>query len=182
MINTNDFIPVIGYEREYLVSQNGEVYSIKSNKLLKPYTDKNGYQIVGLFHKGKQKKYKIHRIVAMAYLPNPNNYIQVNHKDENPANNCASNLEWCNCEYNINYGNRNNKVAISLKNNKEKYRRKIACFDKSMSLVKVYPSLRSVEEDGFNHGAVYSMCNGKNRYKSYKGFIWKYADEIEVSM
>ncbi len=176
MINIANFVPVIGYENLYLVSPNGEIFSIKSQKLLKPYTDKNGYQIVGLFHNGKQKKCKIHRIVAIAFLPNLNGLSQVNHKDENPANNCVDNLEWCDCNYNINYGNRNKKVSNSIKTNPDKNRRKIACYDLNMNLVKIYPSLRSVEEDGFNHGAVYSNCNNRNRRKSHKGFIWKYAD------
>ena len=50
-------------------------------------------------------------MVAQAFLENPNNFEQVNHKDENPSNNCVDNLEWCSVSYNINYGNRNKKVA-----------------------------------------------------------------------
>lgn len=182
MTNFNEFIPIVGYENSYLVSPYGEIYSIKNNKLLKPYTDKDGYQVVGLFDNGKQKKCKVHRIVAIAFLPNPNQLVQVNHKDEDKSNNCVDNLEWCDCQYNINYGSRNNKVATSLKSNSRKFRRRVACFDLKMNLIKTYPSLRSVEKDGFNHGAVYSSCTGKNRHKTHKGFIWKYADEIEVSM
>ena len=134
-----------------------------------------------MFRDGKQKKCKVHRIVATAFLSNPCHFMQVNHKDENPSNNCVDNLEWCDCEYNINYGNRNEKVATALENNPNKNRRKVACYDMNMNLIKIYPSLRSVEKEGFNHGAVYSNCNGKNGYKSYKGFIWRYVDENEVT-
>lgn len=176
MTDINGFVPINNYENNYLVSKCGDVYSIQSKKILKPYTDKDGYQIVGLFNNGKQKKCKIHRIVATAFIPNPNNYSQVNHKDENPANNFVENLEWCDCSYNINYGNRNNKVAESLRKNPLKKRRKVSCYDTNMNLIKTYPSLRSVEKDGYNRGAVYLNCNNKSKTKTYKSYIWKYVE------
>lgn len=181
MIDLKNFAPVKGYECSYLVSPEGEIFSVKSNKLLKPYTDKNGYKIVGLFRNGSQKKHKVHRIVAVTFLPNPHNYPQVNHIDENPANNNVTNLEWCSCEYNINFGNRNHKVSVALSNKTDKMR-PVACLDMNMNLITIFQSLHSVERWGFNRGAVYSVCNRKYRHKSYKGFIWRYVDELEVGM
>lgn len=61
---------------------------------MKPYKDKDGYLCLGLVSEGKRKQYKVHRLVAFKYLPNPENKPQVNHKDGNPANNTTSNLEW----------------------------------------------------------------------------------------
>ena len=168
---------IIGYEGRYRVSSFGKIYSSISNKLLNPTIDSDGYEVVGLFINGKQKKKKVHRIVAEAFIDNLKNYKQVNHKDENKVNNNVSNLEWCDCTYNINYGTRNEKVAKSIKNNTKKYRRKVVCLSKNRDLIKIYPSLRSVEENGYNHGIVYQLCSHKGRYKSHGNYLWEYYDE-----
>ncbi len=82
-----------GYEGEYKVSNCGNVYSCKRNIILKPSTTKNGYLRVSLCQNGIKKYFSIHRLVAEAFIPNPNNLPQVNHIDENKKNNNASNLE-----------------------------------------------------------------------------------------
>ena len=93
-----------GYEGKYQVSNLGRVWSIGSQKYLKGSTDKDGYMCVYLTAKnGKTKIEKIHRLVALVFLDNPNNYPQVNHKDENKQNNCVDNLEWCDTKYNTTY-------------------------------------------------------------------------------
>ena len=95
-----------GYEGKYKISSYGKVKSLKykDEKLLRPSYDKDGYKQVILYNNGKGKKWFIHRLVAIHFLPNPNNLPQVNHKDEDKANNAVENLEWCTCKYNINYG------------------------------------------------------------------------------
>ena len=150
--------------------------------MLNPTIDSDGYKIVGLFINGVQKKKKVHRLVAEAFIRNPMNYKQVNHKDEDKCNNHIDNLEWCSCSYNINYGSRNEKVANAIRNNPNKKRRKVVCLDKNKNIIKIYPSLRSVEVDGFNHGVVYSMCSHKGRYKTHKGYLWEYYDNLEGAM
>ena len=104
-----------GYEGKYKISSYGKVKSLKhkDEKLLKPSYDKDGYKQVILCDNGKDKKWFIHRLVAIHFLPNPNNLPQVNHKDEDKANNVVENLEWCTCKYNINYGTAKNKKAKS---------------------------------------------------------------------
>lgn len=93
-----------GYEGKYQVSNLGRVWSIGSQKYLKGSYDKDGYIQVYLTAKnGKTKIEKIHRLVALAFLDNPNNYPQVNHKDKNKQNNCVDNLEWCDIKYNNTY-------------------------------------------------------------------------------
>lgn len=72
-----------------------------------------GYKKVGLNYARINKQCAVHRLVALAFIPNPNGYEQINHKDENPANNMVENLEWCDYMYNRNYGNRNKKAAAS---------------------------------------------------------------------
>lgn len=101
---------------DYQVSNLGRVKSLSRKhkvlkgfvipeKILKPVVRKNsGYGYVTIFKNGVSKPIAIHRLVAMAFIPNPYNYKVVNHKDEIKSNNCADNLEWCTSHYNFNYG------------------------------------------------------------------------------
>lgn len=101
---------VVGYEGLYAVTSCGKVWSYKQKKFLTPVM-MYGYPRVGLWKDGKVKREFVHRLVAMAYIPNPENLPQVNHKDENRANCCLQNLEWCDAKYNANYGSRNSRIA-----------------------------------------------------------------------
>ena len=89
-----------GWEENYLVSDDGRVFSLISNRELKPYAKSRGYgykrrdYTVSITHNGKHRHPKISRMVAMAFIPNPLNKEQVNHIDGNPLNNHVSNLEW----------------------------------------------------------------------------------------
>lgn len=86
----------------YTVSECGEVYSLSSNRVLKPQLSNAGYYRVQLSGQGEsRKKYLVHRLVAQAYLPNPDCRPQVNHKDGNKLNNCVDNLEWTTVSQNI---------------------------------------------------------------------------------
>lgn len=82
-----------GFEGLYQVSIWGNVRG--RNGILAPYVTEKGYLKVGLFKDGKNHKKRIHRLVAEAFIPNPHNLPQVNHKDGNPKNNSVTNLEWC---------------------------------------------------------------------------------------
>lgn len=109
-----------GYEGKYQVSNTGRVRSLNYNrtgktKVLKQNTNKLGYKSVFLCKDGKFKRYYIHRLVALAFILNPNNYPIINHKDENPSNNYYKNLEWCTYEYNVNYGNCRKKISEANK-------------------------------------------------------------------
>ena len=85
-----------GYEGLYQVSNLGRVWDIKLQRYLKGSYDKDGYIQVYLTAKnGKVKMERVHRLVALVFLDNPNNYPQVNHKDKNKGSNCVDNLEWC---------------------------------------------------------------------------------------
>lgn len=97
----------------YKVTRDGHVFSVKSNRYIKETVNKDGYVRVTLSINGKVRTYLVHRLVAVVYVDNPNNYPEVNHKDENKENNSADNLEWCTSKYNNNYGSRKIRYAIT---------------------------------------------------------------------
>ena len=101
------------YEGLYAITEDWNVWSYRNNRFIKSFLRKNGYMQVLLVKDGTKKSWKVHRLVALTYLPNPNNYPEVNHKDENRINNCVDNLEWCPHDYNCNYGERLNRISDS---------------------------------------------------------------------
>lgn len=111
------FKPIPGYNNSYYINKEGKVLSVGLNKAsrrvskyLTPQKGPCGYIIIGLMKDNKITYPKLHRLVALTFIPNPNNYPQVNHKDEDKTNNCVDNLEWCTSEYNNNYGTRNERI------------------------------------------------------------------------
>lgn len=104
--------PISGYENLYNISNLGNVFSIKSNRNIKPIKNYKGYLMVGLCKNKKRKNYLVHRLVAGAFIDNPNNLPEINHKDENPSNNVVFNLEWCTHKYNMNYNNLGKRIKI----------------------------------------------------------------------
>lgn len=153
------------YEGLYQVSSLGRVKSLgKGNsnnskeKILKLDKNYKGYLQINLYKDGKLKHYRVHRLVANAFIPNPNNYEEINHKDENKENNCVENLEWCNRQYNAEYS-------------KAKQVQQYTLDDK---LINTFPSTHEIERQlGYSCGNISRCCNGKIK-KAY-GFIWKYA-------
>ena len=113
------------FSGKYQVSNMGRVKSLIDNHgkyrehILKPRLNKeNKYLQVRLFKGSKGKEFTVHRLVANAFIPNPNNLPIVNHKDENPSNNCVDNLEWCTNEYNLNYGTSRERLSEAKKGDK----------------------------------------------------------------
>lgn len=142
----------------YKVSNTGKVFSYKTNKLLKNNKNKYGYEWVSI----NGKCCSVHRLVAEAFIPNPNCLKQVNHKDENKLNNSVENLEWCSQIYNINYG-----TGI------EKRSKKVNQYDLSGKFIKIWKSTREAERVlHISHSDISKCCNGKK--KSISGFMWKY--------
>ena len=115
---TEEWRPIEGYEGLYEVSNTGQVRSfdryvkysngrihLHKGKVLSPIKDRDGYLQVNLCYSGRINSIKIHRLVAQAFIPNPDNLPQVNHKDEVKTNNNVDNLEWCDSKYNNNFVN-----------------------------------------------------------------------------
>lgn len=107
---------VKGYNGNYLISKQGDVYSVRNNKLIKPFVSA-AYKQVELNLNGKATKHLIHRLVAQAYIPNPNNFPCVNHKDGNKLNNDVSNLEWCNYSNNMRHASNTGLLHTKGSNN-----------------------------------------------------------------
>lgn len=104
-----------GYEGLYSVDTDGVVYGRKGNPL-KPYDNGYGYLIVDLHDlNGGKRHRKVHRLVADAFIPNPDNLPEVNHRDEDKYNNAVSNLEWCTSSYNKRYGSGRKMRSESMK-------------------------------------------------------------------
>lgn len=152
---------VKGYEGLYAITSCGKVWSYKNKKFLKPGIYKKGYLYVNLWKDGGFKTKQIHRLVAEAYIPNPDNLPQVNHKDENKANNCLQNLEWCDCKYNNNYGTRNEKI-----------KKPILQFDLKGNFIREWPSATDVGKEV--NDAICNCLKGKS--KTSLGYIWKYKE------
>ena len=154
----------------YRKGKNGSIRFCKG-KILKPGTTKNGYLLVGLYKNGKVKFHLIHRLVAEAFIPNPNNLPEVNHKDENKLNNNAENLEWCDRLYNARYG-----TGIERQKKKQlndiKKSKSVLQYDLEGNFIKEWKSTRECGRNGFNQGNVAACCRGE--LKKYKDFIWRY--------
>ena len=151
------------YEGEYAITRDGRVWSYKSNKFLKPELVR-GYYYVSLYKEGKGKNFRIHRLVAEAFIPNPDNKPQVNHLDENKLNNSVSNLEWATAKENSNYGTRNERAAKKLS-------KPVYCEE----LDRVFDGARqAARELGLHNSNIISCCKGK--YKTSGGYHWKYAE------
>ena len=156
---------VVGYEGLYAVTSCGKVYSYKSKKFLKPGVYKKGYLFVNLWKDGGYKSKQIHRLVAEAYIPNPDNLPQINHKDENKTNNCLQNLEWCTSKYNNNYGTRNERRSDKLK-------KPIIQYDLDGNFIKEWHSATDVGKEV--RCGIYQCING-NRKTAYN-YIWKFKE------
>ena len=140
---------VQGYEGLYAITEDGRVWSYRSKKFLKPGKDSGGYLQVQLYNNGKRTFCLIHRLVAAAYLPNPDNLLEVNHRDENKQNNAVSNLEWCDHSYNINYGTRNKRISKAVR-----------CIETGV----IYNGTREAgRQTGLNQSSISEVCNGKRK-------------------
>lgn len=146
------------YEGLYAITRDGKVWSHRTKKFLSPGKRKDGYLQVGLYKDGKRKNVYIHKLVAEAFLENPENLPFVNHKDECKTNNNVKNLEYCTPKYNCNYGTRNKRIT-------EKNCRKVYCFETE----KIYNSYsEAAKELGLYQSEISRICNGER--KASKGY------------
>ena len=164
MSEVETFVEIEGFEK-YEVSNLGKVRNIKSGIVLKPWVTKDGYLRHCLYKHNKQKKLLLHRIIATAFIDNPEGKPCVNHIDENKLNNDLSNLEWCTVRENNIHGTRTKRVA-------EKLSQKVIQLDLNDNVLNEFESMRQAErETGVSVGNISSCCNGKT--KSAGGYKWR---------
>ena len=189
------FIP--GYEGKYQVSNKGRVKNVATGKILTPDLSNKGYYRVKLYNNGVKKRFQLHRLVAIVFVPNPNNYPIVNHKDLNPKNCCADNLEWCDYRYNNSYDNAYNKRVEARKKNgtytvTEETRKKIRKallgkhsatskniiqLSKDGDFVSSFVSMRDASiKTGVCYTSITQVC--KNERETAGGYKWKYVKDI----
>lgn len=172
-----DIKPIKNYER-YYVSKLGHVFTIGRTSQLKeiaPCKTPKGYLKVWLYKNGKRKMFYIHRLVAQAFLENPEALPMVNHKDEDKSNNTVENLEWCDVQYNTHYGTRVQRIASKNLNDPSRSK-EVAMYDKTGVFLKKYPSLCEARRDtNISDRLISSCCRGYR--KSAKGYIFAYANE-----
>lgn len=99
----------------YQVSTKGRIRNKTTKAIKKSFINDRGYVIVSLYKEKRLKTFRVHRLVAMAFIDNPNNLPEVNHLDENKQNNQPTNLEWCTREYNLAYGTRGLRQSQTMK-------------------------------------------------------------------
>lgn len=160
--------PVKGYEGLYEVTNTGLVYGCKSGVFLSPKSRKDGYLEVNLWRNGVGTSHLVHKLVAEAFVPNPNYFPQINHKDENKSNNNADNLEWCTAKYNSRYGT-GNKRGVKL--------RRIKCCNckpvRNVNTGKTYTSIDEAAKDsGICRANIGRVCDGQR--KTAGGYKWEW--------
>lgn len=157
-----------GYNGKYQVSNLGNVKSFarKKEHILIP-TSTRGYLTVGLINQNHEcKKYLIHRLVAEAFIPNPNNYKEVNHKDENKTNNNVNNLEWCTRAYNMSYGTARVRQGISFGN-------PVKQLVKNDVVIAWYCSANMAGMlTGIDTSSIIACCRGRREFAG--GYMWEY--------
>lgn len=178
---------VKNYEGLYQISNLGRVKSLKTwirqynnyvekERLLKPCVNSAGYYIVVLYKDKHKKTFSLHRLIAQAFIPNPNNYPQINHIDGNKKNFNINNLEWCTQSYNMIHAFKNglekpSKPMLNKKGELNPLSKKVLQYDKNKTFIKEYESYtKALLETKINH--ISDCCNGK--LKTAGGFIWKW--------
>lgn len=152
---------------KYEVYEDGRIWSYSHKKWLKPWTNKGGYQIVGLTdNEGKRKYYQVHRIVYETFSgsPIPNN-LQCNHINECKSDNRFCNINLMSPKQNSNWGSRNKRMAKALS-------KQVGAFNKNGELVMTFQSVMEAHRNEFDGSSITKCCNGK--LKTHKGYTWKY--------
>ena len=179
------WVDIEGFDNEYQINQFGGIRTLKNSPklkkydLLKPQTSKrNGYVYQMLYKNGKPKLVRVHRLVAKAFLPNPNNFSQVNHKDGNKQNNSVDNLEWCDQSYNMKHAYENGLQKPSENQrqaviNTNKLKRKKICQIKDGNIINIFSGISEAsKKTNISVSCISRCCNFKR--KSANGFEWRF--------
>ena len=159
--------PIKGYEGLYEISNFGRI-----RRYLQLNTNNKGYKHITLIKDNKKTDVSIHRLVAEAFLDNPNNLPCINHKDENKLNNIVTNLEYCTYSYNSNYG-------TSIQRRIEKQSKKVYQYTLDGQFIREWASTCECGRNGYSQQAISSCCRKELYRHTHKGFRWSYIKEGE---
>lgn len=197
-IANEEWRPIPGFEGYYEVSNIGRIkrlprgkqwpYRLTHNNIRKCRINKTGYYCVNLSKDNRVKWVAVHRLVAMAFLPNPLNLPCINHKDESRDNNRVENLEWCTYQYNANYGTARERQKASRRSNPNDYQirklvgeknsKAVQQFSPDGDLIATYKSLSAASEaSGVHISTIIRHCKGKignDMGRKTRKFIFKY--------
>lgn len=180
-----EFVPVPGFETRYLVSRSGKVYSLSKNRLMHPEIDKDGYFRIGIYCNGFKKHKFVHQLVALTFIPNPDNLPQVNHINGQRQDNRVENLEWCTNSDNLrhafkyNYGGYRDKALKNL-NKINKYTQYIlvVCIDETGNM-SVFNSVNDCKRNitvFVCTGNITRAIRDNTKYKGYMIYGYKLGD------
>lgn len=156
-----------GFDSFYEINNLGQIRN-KNGKILKTSINSGGYEIISLRKNGKCKRLYIHRLVATHFIPNPNNYREVNHKNENKLDNRVENLEWCNRRYNAIYG-----TKLERQRQANPLKKQIAQYSLSDEIIKIWESITLASRELSISRANIVQCLRGNGRKTAGGFKWK---------
>lgn len=151
------------------------VYNVtRKERVMVPRVSKWGYMIISLRpdvdNPARLQTFSVHRLVAMAFIPNPDNLPHVNHKDECRTNNNVDNLEWCTAQYNMNYGSRIERCA-------GKSRKPVAKYDLEGNLIATYKGVKEAAKDSTVSWQMISACLTRPNIKTAGGYQWRYIEK-----
>lgn len=175
--------PVLGYEGLYEVNQFGQIRN-KDGQIMRQRLKKAKYTVykkVSLYKDGKYKHLYVHRIVAQAFIPNPQGFELINHKDEDGTNNAVDNLEWCDRSYNATYGTSPKKISKASKGRESEKRIAVYATNKSGDSAGEWDSITEAAKDvGCSTSEISGALKGKR--KTVKGLIWNYRTNCGAKM
>lgn len=167
------------FEGKYQVSNKGFIKSFvrKQTRILKSRKNKKGYCRVSL---GKCNDRLIHRLVAETFIPNPLNFKEVNHIDENPSNNTVENLEWCSHKYNLNYGTCQERARIKQamthpQTDRLKFNKQVLCIETGIVFKSIKESARKLKLSSI---CISKVCRGIR--KTTGGYHFEFINNEET--
>ena len=158
--------------KNYLVFEDGRIYSKRFKKFLTPKKNHDGYLRVQIWENNKCHFVSWHRIIAQTFIPNPDNKPFINHKDGNKQNNSVENLEWCTQKENIKHAWETGLSKHRL--NEKCHSKPVKCFDRQGNFIKEYPSMMQAErETNICHTTIFHACRHNATAGGYK---WQYSE------
>lgn len=189
-LDNEEWRDVVGYEGLYMVSSHGRILSLGRlvryhtyTKMIEPcikqqQKGRNGYFSVTFKRNGEKKCISVHRLVAIAFVPNPNNYPCIDHINDNKIDNRAFNLQWC--THKFNNSKEHHRIAESLSQKGKilsSIRKPIVQLSTNGDLVQIFPSMTDADLNGFKHSAIHRVIH--NKLKTHRGFKWMYLSDYE---